>query len=137
MLFARLKPYNPKQGYILNRYHFQGNLFVGGERPTWYRVDDELGRRLKTDEQETGRAAFDVMTGEEKSVIDKVEEERRMVAMGMMAATFSVPSRLAPVDLVKPTASAREEAIPATRQRDNDGGDLTSTDLKNPLNTVE
>lgn len=132
MLYARLKPFNFKQGFILNRYHFQGNLFVGGERPTWYRVDEALGRLLKADEQETGRASFDVVTPEEKVVIDKIEEERRMVQMGMMAATLPVTARANPVDLTPARASARESAIPESRKT-SESGDLSTVDLKNPL----
>jgi len=132
MYYARLKPFNPRQGYTLNRYHFMENLFIGGERPTWYRVDDALAAVLKLDTQESGRFSFDVLTPDEKHAVDKIEEERRMVALGMMSATFTPPAKAGPVDLVAPRAS-RAEAIPESKTSRSEGGDLTSADVKSPL----
>lgn len=136
MYYARLKPHNHKQGYILYRYHFQGHLFNGGERPTWYRVDDGLAQVLQNDVQETGRQSFDVVSAEEKVAIDKIEEERRMVQMGMMSATLPLLSRPNPVDLLSIRPVSRESAIPEARRSETNtapGGDLVSRDFKNPL----
>lgn len=133
MFYARLKPHNHKQGYILYRYHFMGNLFQGGDRPTWYRVDDRLAKVLQDDVQETGRPSFDVVSVEEKLVIDKIEEERRLVAMGMMSATMPVVAGQKPVDLLSVPQAGRTSAIPQSRRMEtSEGGDLASSEFRNP-----
>ena len=143
-MYARLKPLAPKQGLTYVNYHFVGNLFRGGDRPTWYKVDSDMAARLKVEHQESGALAFDVVDAAEKAVIDKKEEERRMIALGLMAATLQGPAASAAVDLTRTSktapgaSSAREEAIPAKASAKDtleppalpEGlGDLTSKDL--------
>ncbi len=121
--FVRLKPYNPKQGYNVTRYFFQNNLFVGGDRPNWYKVSREFAAVCKKDEQENGVKTFDVVTKEEQAAINEIEENRRLVSIGLMAATHAVPAPKQAIDLSH-KASGRSEAVPLAT-----GGDLSTRDL--------
>lgn len=140
-LYARIKPCNPRQGYELRNLHFLDIKWEGGERPTWYKVGPELAARCRDELQSSGKPAFDVVTAEEREQIAKVEDDRRLIAMGIMAATSVAPSTAAAIDLTKP-GQAREAAIPAATMASEDlrpptpapvwepaGGDLTTKDL--------
>ena len=107
--YVRLKAHAPKKGFGLLRYHFAGNLFQGGDRPVWYKVNEELATLCKANCQESGMASFDVVTPEDKLEIDKVEENRRLVALGLMSATIATPRGPQMIDL-----SHREEPKSST-----------------------
>lgn len=113
--YVRLKAQNPKQGYGLVRYHFCGHLFIGGARPTWYKVNEELADLCRNDYQESGKPAFDVVTESEKLTIDQEEEQRRLVSLGLLSATMPAPRAAATQDIRQaPTkAPGRFDAIPA------------------------
>ncbi len=132
-LYARVKPLNPRQGYVLNRYHYLGNLFVGGPRPTWYKVSPEYAAYCRQDVQETGVPSFDVVTEAEKQEIDAKEEQLRLVELGFMSATVAAPPSRQAIDIQDarvPAArgAARAEAVPLTVEKPS-GGDLTTGDL--------
>jgi len=134
-LFARLKPYAPRLGLRLRRLHFGGNLYQGGDRPTWYKVTPEMAAKLKQIKQDAGAAAFDIVDADEKKVIDVKEEERRLVALGVMSETVAKPGERTAVDLtVKPEPAvaapiAREAAIPSRLDVD-ESSDLSTADLR-------
>lgn len=140
-LYVRVKPYNPRQGYILNRYHFLGNLFVGGARPTWYRVTQEYADFCREDRQETGLPAFDIVTEAEKLEIDAKEEQLRLVELGLLSATINAPHARQPIDIreVKPAeakpalsrGASRTDAVPLQTSKEISGpGDLNTDDLR-------
>ncbi len=127
-LFVRLKISDPKRGFNVSRYHFAGHLFVGGDRPVWYRVKPDLARLCKEDTQENGIATFDVVSAEEKVEIDSIEENRRLVQLGLLSATMQAPRGAQAIDLsnaelAATRGSGRAEAVPTG------GGDLSTRDL--------
>lgn len=115
--YVRLKSHDPKRGYGMVRYHFLGNLFQGGQRPVWYKVDTELAKRCSEDRQENGNPTFDVVSEAEKLDIDAEEERRRLVSMGLLSATASSPRALQALDIrtsapMPINAAGRFDAIP-------------------------
>jgi hypothetical protein len=127
--YVRLKIEDRKRGFNVSRYHFAGHLFVGGDRPVWYRVKSDLAQLCKEDTQENGIPTFDVVTAEEKVAIDSVEENRRLVQLGLLSATVATPRGAQAIDLsttelAATRGSARLAAVPVAG-----AGDLTSADL--------
>ncbi len=130
--YVRLKIADPKRGFNISRYHFAGHLFVGGERPVWYRVKPDLAQLCKEDVQENGVSTFDVVTAEEKAAIDGIEENRRLVQLGLLSATVATPRGAQAIDLsnaelAATRGSARSMAVPTAG-----AGDLNTNDLKRP-----
>jgi hypothetical protein len=135
-LYARVKPLNPRQGYVLNRYHFLGNLFVGGQRPNWYKITEEYAGYCRADRQETGVDSFDVVTEAEKVAIDAKEEQLHLVELGLLSATVAGPAARQAMEIKMPTdkaaparGNARTEAVPVTASKSLDGGELSHGDL--------
>lgn len=132
--YARLKALDPKRGYAMVRYHFAGNLFQGGLRPTWYKVDEMLAKLCAEHRQDNGLAAFDVVTETEKLDIDAEEERRRLVSMGLLSATASSPRAAQALDIrtvPNDKAPGRFDAIPTDRSDGISGvaGVTTSREL--------
>lgn len=159
--YARLKPFVGRKGspFKTVNFTFRGQLFQGGDRPTWYKVSEEYARQLRLVTQDEGVAPmFDVADDAEKAAIDQKEEQLRLVALGHISATHAAPSPPTAIDLTTPhsaplkpptglekapaaSPAAREAAIPTTAGIDEDldprgsdasvrsGGDLTTRDL--------
>ena len=91
IFMVRLKPYNPKRGYKLRRYHVYGQRF--DEDRGWYRIRETIQiidpntKDIKTinladylrevrqnQHDEDARFAFDVCTVEEAAAIDRRED---------------------------------------------------------------
>lgn len=127
--YVRVKISDDRRGFKVSRYHFAGHLFVGGDRPVWYRVHKDLANLCRQDIQENGVPTFDVVSGEEKVAIDTEEEKRRLVMIGLVSATTVAPRGTQAIDLRAPElaavkGSARLGAVPEAGS-----GDLTSADL--------
>lgn len=81
-MLVRLKPYDPKRGYVLMRYSMCGILFE--ESKGWYRVDPHIAEKLEDvrcrpdmpDHPHYGLNAFDVCTPEEARRIANAENEQ-------------------------------------------------------------
>jgi hypothetical protein len=142
-LFARLKPLDPRRGQSLQRLHVGKVLYLGGDRPAWYKVGKALAAELSKRTQANGAPAFDIVTAADRKRIDEEEERRRLVALGLVSATVAAPATREAVDLTrteKSSPGAREAAIPASAREDEipleppaRAGDLTTADL--PENT--
>ncbi len=69
-LLVRLKPYDPRRGFVLRRYTYRGIKFH--EERGWYRVDKDVGEYLRSVRQVPGDEhaplAFDVKFAEEPGV---------------------------------------------------------------------
>ena len=120
-LYARLFPYAPRQGFTMQRYTYKSQTYVGGERPTWYKVTkeqaDELRELLQDETDPRSRPLFDIKTEEDKEHTSKVETDKYLVAMGATATTVDVnPPRT--TDLRPPEA---EEAKPKKKSRKRGG----------------
>ncbi len=78
-LHVRLKPYNPKRGYVMRRFTYRGVRIIGDRG--WYRVDLDTAKYLKTvyatPGDEDTPLAFDVCTEEEAKRIDAEEQKER------------------------------------------------------------
>ena len=56
-LLVRLKPYDPRRGFVLRRYTYRGIKFH--EERGWYRVDKDVGRKPnRAARSENGRRAL-------------------------------------------------------------------------------
>jgi hypothetical protein len=113
--YVRLKPYNPKLGCVVERYHVAGNLYITDsvtEQPVWYKVDDLTKQILEPlRQQETEPLSpelFDIVTEEEYLAINK---RLRLVRLGMMTATAVQSVSSAPV-VDRVGATGRSAAIP-------------------------
>jgi len=80
-VLARLKPYNPKRGHVMQRYVAKGARFLAG---VWYEVPKSLGDYLaevtEQDQDPDSPLAFDVGDLEHARDVmrrEKEEEERR------------------------------------------------------------
>jgi len=77
---VRIKPYNPRRGYVLRRYSaaFGGKRYVFEVDAGWYEVPTEVADYLATlnsrIEEPDSPLAFDVKTREEAEAIDEREE---------------------------------------------------------------
>jgi hypothetical protein len=77
-VLVRLKPYNPKKGYVLMKYTAFGVLFE--ENKGWYLVDPHVAAYLRTikarpEDPEHALDAFDVCTPEEAAKLANAENE--------------------------------------------------------------
>lgn len=92
-MLVRIKPYDKKKGYVLQRYNYAGILF--DVRRGWYEVSEEIAKYLKTIRQVGGIEetpfAFDVCTKEEARTLDDTEREaalpKRMSADPVVTAS--------------------------------------------------
>jgi len=115
--WARLKPYNPKLGCLIRTYVYKSVMYRGGDKPDWYKVSPALATELRLIEQQPGvprtEKAFDVISDEERARVDRVENDRRMAAMGLIsegARAFSAAPRQ--VDLTEPAPAAAVPPAP-------------------------
>jgi hypothetical protein len=103
----RLKPHNPRKGYVTKRYHVGGILFR--EDRGWYRTEDQalidrLSRLRQRSEDPDSPPLFDIVSAEEAKEIE--EREGRTAGRASSATPNEVASRRATVT----TADAIREA---------------------------
>ncbi len=115
--WARLQPYNAKTGCVVQRYNFGEQLYLGGPKPHWYRVDEAKAKQLGELRQNLtdphAPPLFQIVDEAFKEKIDKLEYDRRMVELGLIAQTAPEPVTIHPID-VDLTEGGRETAIPPT-----------------------
>lgn len=74
---VRLKPHDPRRGFVLRRYTFRGIKFH--DERGWYKVDRTVADYLRTVRQvpadEHAPLAFDVCTEDEAKSLDAREKE--------------------------------------------------------------
>ena len=77
-MYVRVKHYNPKKGFFIQRYHTNGQLFQ--EQKGWYLVDESLAKLLKKKRQVANdpdsRPIFDICTKEEALEMERGERKR-------------------------------------------------------------
>jgi hypothetical protein len=134
VLFARVKPYNPKRGHVCRRVIVLGTLWEGGSGvppdtiPTWTKVNAAQAQALKAckqvDNDAYSQRIFDIVTAEQRAQIDHREEQYRKSIMGYGAS---------PTIGELPDVSARDSsAIGGSAQPLNaDGSRMTLADLQN------
>ena len=75
-MLVRLKPYDPRRGFVLRRFTYAGIKFH--EERGWYRVDTAVADYLRSvhesPESDFTPLAFDVCTDDEAKAIDAREE---------------------------------------------------------------
>lgn len=101
-MFVRLKPYNPKKGYVLQRYLLGDFHFLAG---VWKTVDDATAAYLRTVTQITDdpdtHLAFDVAAN---------EAERDLIDAGGTPAQPAKPAVLPPASEDAPIPEAEDVA---------------------------
>lgn len=74
---VRLKPHDPRRGFVLHRYTFRGIKFH--DERGWYKVDKTVADYLRTVRQvpddQHAPLAFDVCTEDEAKSLDAREKE--------------------------------------------------------------
>jgi hypothetical protein len=107
----RLKPLDAKKGHLVRRYTAFSTTFE--EHKGWYRVSDEVAAYLATVHQEPNDEdspwAFDVCTKDEAERIDLAERKK-----------------------AEDRARAAEPNVATARDVTTIGGDLATTDLREP-----
>lgn len=98
MFLVRLKPFNGKN-HVLRTYTVASKKFVGGDKPAWYGVDDDLAKVLKkvkqVSEDSTSADAFDVCSEEEAAAIDEAERGKHLGTVAQpIPATGAPPMRV-------------------------------------------
>ena len=75
-LLVRLKPYDPRRGFVLRRFTYKGIKFH--EERGWYRVDKAVADYLvgvrQVDSDPHSPPAFDIQTDDEAKALDAREE---------------------------------------------------------------
>lgn len=135
-VLVRIKPYNPRRGYVLRRYVYAdpktGTRYRFEEPRGWYVVPVRIGNYLKTIhssfEDPESPFAFDVVSQEEAKRIDnseQVEEKPRATADRARSATDAKSAAVTdrrPADLDDGKGEANEGAVEASKV-DTDTGD--------------
>lgn len=166
-MYARLFPWNPRQGYMVRGYNYREINFKGGERPNWYEISEELARELGAFKQiETDPRSlplFQICTEEQKATLEQAEQGRYLAQLGIAAQTVSLPKDFQPPQTVRLVAAeapppltastapvaadARSAAIPAPRaagrrtaravQPESESGAVTTADVPNSAKSDE
>lgn len=93
--FVRLKPYNPRRGYVVQRHGIGEMFFVGGVRPNWYEVQDVVAERLAKKRQfhndPDSKPLFDIMDREEKERVAAEEQNQVLAHLGAVGQTVLMP----------------------------------------------
>lgn len=80
-LLVRLKPYDPRRGFVLRRFTYAGIRFQ--DERGWYRVERKVGEHLRTvravPTDKYAPLAFDVCTEAEAKALDAGESEAAKV----------------------------------------------------------
>lgn len=100
-LYARVKPYNPKRGYKVQRIHVSclGRVMEGGDgiiKPIeWIQVRGDQAQVMQTyrqdDRDPDAKEVFDIVTLKQRLAIDRAEEAARMAHMGLGAPKPRAP----------------------------------------------
>ncbi|WP_223643797.1 hypothetical protein [Corallococcus sp. EGB] len=94
-LLVRLKPYDPRRGFVLRRFTYAGIRFQ--DERGWYRVERKVGEHLRavrtvpTDRY--APLAFDVCTEAEAKALDAGESEAAKVKRSATDDLKVVPAR--------------------------------------------
>ena len=99
-MLVRLKPYDPRRGFVLRRFTYAGIKFH--EERGWYRVDKAVADYLRgvreSPESDFTPLAFDVCSDDEAQAIDAREETESRVRRS--------PSEAVAFHAARPTAPA-------------------------------
>lgn len=112
--WARLAPYDPRRGRLARKFGIDDVIYRGGDRPVWYKVSLERARKLMPLKQPQGGQMapplFEIYDDARRRHVDRVEDERALVALGIRAATAE-PVLSPPVDMDL-TDSVQPQAMP-------------------------
>ena len=91
---VRLKPYDPRRGYVLRRFTFRGIKFH--EERGWYRVDKDVADYLRSVRQvasdKHAPLAFDVCTEAEAQALDAEQEAAATTRKKAADAALATPA---------------------------------------------
>lgn len=121
-LLVRLKPYDPRRGFVLRRYTYAGIRFQ--DERGWYRVERRVAEYLRavrtvpTDHYSP--LAFDVCTEAEAKALDAGESEAAKVKRSATDDLKVVPARGAVItdDLPKSAPTSPASAPPPAKDDD-------------------
>jgi hypothetical protein len=112
--YARLHPYSPRRGYVVQKHSFQSQVYMGGPRPNWYRVSSELAELLRPQLQQhdnpDSKPLFQIVSGEEKVLIEAQEQQEFLASVGAAARTQLAPRDVAPPPTVDIRPAAQQIA---------------------------
>ena len=96
--FVRLKPYNPRRGFVVQRHGIGEMFFLGGVRPNWYEVSDDvaamLGQKRQFHTDPDSKPLFDIMDKEEKERVAAEEQNQVLAQLGAIGQTVAMPQEL-------------------------------------------
>lgn len=131
--FVRLKPFNPKRGYKIRRYHIGGILFR--EDRGWYRMRDEallakLERLTQDPSDPDSKPLFDICSEKEAMALDDKEQVKEGRAAPKQAQAVAPRSTTVTTKDVKPAKETDVAEIeqPAMLDPDPDGEELEQRD---------
>lgn len=120
-LYVRLKPYNAQQGILVRRYiigRFAFTTDPSTERPIWNIIDRKEVERMglanlkQVESESRSLPLFDILTPEEYAGVEKREQDLRLVELGLISATNSVPTDPTPIVDRTKKLGGRDAAIP-------------------------
>jgi hypothetical protein len=129
-MLVRLKPYNPKRGYLLRRFTYRGIRFQ--EERGWYRVDEEIAKYLsdvrQVDSDLDSSPAFDVCTEEEARALEEKErrEKRQRARVG---EAINVNETAAEPRSPRSSPAGDDEDLDEEDASEKPSPDLTTADL--------
>lgn len=135
-IFCRLYPHAPRLGFHVRTYTYRGQKYIGGDRPTFYIVDEALAAELNELTQEEtnpdSKPLFQFFHDqEEKERIEKMETEKYLAALGAVVNTVSLPRDLqppatrdltAPEKVLAPAPAQVVEEVGASKKKQRSGG---------------
>lgn len=91
-VYVRLKPYNARMGFVVQRYHFDNQLYATNNetgRPLWYKMSATKAARLTDLRQDfydpLSPDLFDLCTEKEYQAAVAHEDQLRLVELGLMS----------------------------------------------------
>lgn len=129
-LFVRLKPFDPRRGFVLRRFSYGGIRFQGEHG--WCRVERKVGEYLRAvrtvPADEYAPLAFDVCTEAEAKAIDASESDAARLKRSATDELKVTPARgtVTTEDMPKPTPlpsapiAARDDDGPKRTRRDRE-----------------
>ena len=139
-LYARLYPFSPRRGIFVRTYTMDGQVYKGGERPTWYRITPDLAALMQDKHQQfddlDSKPLFQIVEHTKKIEIEAREQEQFLAALGAVGQTYSTARDVAPpptVDVKVDNLFGRASALPPPRtnlQQSNAAGTITASDAQ-------
>jgi hypothetical protein len=142
-LYARLYPYNPRNGFVVKSFTYKGTHYRGGVRPSWYECTESTKGELSQKTQEPGnpyaKPLFQFCDEEnlkniEANELNQIVAAKVLAEQALVDPTTIPKSRIIPL---KENTGGRAAAIPPSRDYSPDVTSTAFIEKKEPVMPVE